>query len=139
MEKLRTDRGLLKLILLSLITLGIYGLYFEYKLIKDVNKACAYDGKHTKGIIAMVLLTLITFGIYAIVYSYGRAERINAACTHYGVHSEISGSTMLLWMILGSFIAIGPLVARYLELKSMNTLCAAYNRSLEPAPQPQAQ
>ncbi len=137
MEQLKTDRGLLKLILLSIITLGIYGLYFEYKLIKDVNKACTYDGKHTKGVIAMVLLTLITLGIYAFVYYYGRAERINAACTHYGVRSEISGSTMLLWMILGSFIAIGPLVARYLEIKSMNTLCAAYNKSLQPAPQVQ--
>ena len=38
-------RGLAGLIVLSIITFGIYGLYWIYRLAKDVNAMCEGDGK----------------------------------------------------------------------------------------------
>jgi hypothetical protein len=54
-------RSLVGVILLSIITLGIYGLYWIHKLAKDVNAICAGDGKKTGGLLKCLLLGLITF------------------------------------------------------------------------------
>ena len=69
MRQLNTDRGLLKLILLSFITCGIYELIFIHSLAADVNEACREDGKHTTGLLGLLLLSLITCGIYSLVAS----------------------------------------------------------------------
>ena len=42
---LKTSRGLIKYILLTLITLGIYNLYVIYRAAKDANLADTQDKK----------------------------------------------------------------------------------------------
>ncbi|MDP2426181.1 MAG: DUF4234 domain-containing protein, partial [bacterium] len=48
--RLKEDRSLLLLIILSIITFGIYNLFFIHGLAKDTNIACAEDGKKTAGL-----------------------------------------------------------------------------------------
>ena len=43
--RLKEDRSLVTYILLSLVTCGIYGYYFIYKLAEEVNIACEGDGE----------------------------------------------------------------------------------------------
>ena len=46
--QLRTNRGLLKTILLSAITFGIYGLVVQAHIAEDTNVICSrYDGQKT--------------------------------------------------------------------------------------------
>jgi len=45
------NRSLLTYIVLSVITCGIYGLYFLYKLALDVNTICNGGGKETAGLL----------------------------------------------------------------------------------------
>ena len=46
--KLKTSRGAVKSILLSIITLGIYGIVLYYKMSSELNlTATRYDGKKT--------------------------------------------------------------------------------------------
>lgn len=45
--RLKEDRSLVTYILLSLVTCGIYGYYFIYKLAEEVNIACEGDGEQT--------------------------------------------------------------------------------------------
>ena len=43
----KENRGLLKAIVLSFLTFGLYAIYFWYEYAKDVNLMCDGDGKHT--------------------------------------------------------------------------------------------
>ena len=46
--QLRTNRGLVKVILLSILTLGIYALVVTAHISEDVNVVCSrYDGRKT--------------------------------------------------------------------------------------------
>lgn len=54
---LKTDRGLLGYIVLSILTCGIYSYYFIYTVARDVNTACAGDGKSTGGLVQFILLS----------------------------------------------------------------------------------
>ena len=125
-------RGLVGLIILSIITLGIYGLYWIYKLAKDVNKICDGDGKKTGGLLKYILLGIITFGIYDFVWVYMLGDRLQDNAPKYGLNVKESGGIILLWLLLGSFIIVGPFIALYIIIKNTNALAAEYNKKLEP-------
>lgn len=128
--RLKTDRSLLMYILLTLVTCGIYGWYFIYALARDVNAACAGDGRNTAGLIKLILLNLITCGIYSWIWYYGLGNRLAFNAPRYGMNFQENGTTILLWMILGSFLCgIGPFIALHIIIKNMNMLCGAYNHA----------
>lgn len=121
------QRSLLTFILLSIVTCGIYGIVFMYKYAEDVNTVCAGDGKHTQNYIVAILLSIITCGIYSFVWYYGIGNRLQENAPRYGINFSENGTTVLLWMILGSYIVIGPFVAMNILIKNMNALGQAYN------------
>ena len=97
--QLKTNRGLIKYILLSIITLGIYGLVVMSSVSTDINTiASRYDGKKT-----MHFCLLGGIG-----YSFG-------AGTFWG------------WEILGALIAVGPFIYLHKLFKAMNLLSEDYN------------
>jgi hypothetical protein len=120
-------RGLAGLILLSIVTLGIYSLYWIHKLAKDVNAVCEGDGKKTGGLLKYLLLGIITFGIYDLVWLYMLGDRLQDNAPKYGLTFKESGSTVLLWYILGSFVIIGPFIAMHIIIKNINALADEYN------------
>ena len=126
---MRTDRSLLKLILLSVITLGIYTLFFWSAYSRDMNIVCQGDGKHTRGILARIIFSMLTLGIYDWVWMYGASERISANAHKRGIHCNISGGSVLLWYILGSYIVVGPFIALHKMIHGLNDLCYAYNEA----------
>lgn len=124
---MKTNRSLLKLILFSLLTLGIYALYFWYKYAQDMNVVCAGDGKKTRGILARIVFTVLTLGIYEFVWMYGAGERISRNAYKRGLHVNTTGGNVLLWYILGAFIIIGPFIAIHKLIDGLNVLCESYN------------
>ncbi len=129
METFKTSRGLLKFILLSAITCGIYPLYYKHRVSVELNKVCKEDGKNTQGLIVTLLLSLVTFGIYIVVWWYKASERMNI----YGIKNNLSnvtvtGGNFLLWSFLGSALfGIGPFVALYKFIHSHNAVNEHYN------------
>ncbi|MBR6524430.1 MAG: DUF4234 domain-containing protein [Clostridia bacterium] len=125
---LKTNRSLLAFILLSIITLGIYPLFFWHKYAKEMNVACGGDGKHTRGIIFRIIVGAITFGIYEFVWLYSAGDRIAYYCAKRNLPCKTSGGSVLLWFIFGSMLfGIGPFVAMYKLFNGMNTVCSDYN------------
>ncbi len=61
-------------ILLSLLTLGIFGLYWQYKQMSILN---AWLGTNQYSFWRWFFLTIITCGIYEIYEEYKMAESIN--------------------------------------------------------------
>lgn len=129
MRRLKTNRSLLVYILLSLVTCGIYSWYVIYDMARDANEMCAGDGKNTKGLLLYIIFSIITCGLYPYFWYYGIAERMNNACLARGLRSQTSGTSFLLWYILGSFIIVGPFVAMHQLFETMNTVATEYNAS----------
>jgi hypothetical protein len=125
-------RGLAGMILLSIVTFGIYGLYWIYALAKDVNTICEGDGQTTGGLLKYLLLGMITFGIYDIVWLYMLGDRLQDNGPKYNITIKESGGTILLWSILGSFIIVGPFIALHILIKNVNALANEYNKKLSP-------
>ena len=62
-------------VILSIVTCGIYGLYWLVKVNDEINMMCA-DANGTSGI-AVVLLSLVTCGIYSYYWSYKMGEKVD--------------------------------------------------------------
>lgn len=126
----KTDRGLLKLILLSILTLGIYGMVVWCQMITELNvAACRYDGKRTMPFFAVNMLVPVTFGIAAFVWNHKLANRLGAELARRGIDYKISASSFWLWNVLGSLILIGPFVYTHKVLKAMNLINSDFNQN----------
>lgn len=127
---LKTDRNLLVMVLLSIITCGIYSYYFIYTLAKDANIACAGDGEETTGLVGYILLSMVTCGIYSYYWYYKLANRLSNNAPRYGMAFEENGTTVLLWMVIGSLLCgIGVFIGLHILIKNMNAICEGYNRA----------
>lgn len=127
--QLRTNRALWKAILLSILTLGIYGLVMMCHIGEDMNTvASRYDGKKTMHYALLIfIIAPITLGIGAIVWIHKLCARMGNELTRRGIGYKMGASTFWLWGVLGSLILIGPFVFTHKLLKSMNLLNADYN------------
>lgn len=122
-------RSLLTLILLSIVTCGIYNIIFWYSYADDMNRICQGDGKETKNYIVVLLLSIITCGIYYWIWLYGVGNRLSENAPRYGTSFQENGTTIILWMIIGSFLCgIGAFVAMHILIKNMNELADRYNQ-----------
>ena len=129
--QLVTDRNFLKILVLSLLTCGIYGLINTHHMIKDLNVIAADDGKVTPGLFKLILLSTVTCGIYGIVWYYKFGDRIENAGKTYGIDVKANGTVTLLLILIGAAIAgIGPMVWLFFVLQDLNNLSWAYNDKL---------
>ncbi len=84
-------------IVLSIITCGIYGLYWLVCLNDDVNTVTGKPG--TSG--GMVLLfTILTCGIYGIYWAYKMGDKLDQARAEHGAPT---GSLAILYLVLDLF------------------------------------
>ncbi|MDD4839932.1 MAG: DUF4234 domain-containing protein [Clostridia bacterium] len=126
--RLKDNRSFIGTFLLTIVTAGIYGFYLIYVMARDTNIACAEDGKHTLGLALNILLSIVTFGIYSLIWSCIIISRWGNFQLKYGKSPRVTVTSYLLWMILGAFIIIGPLVAYCKFLNCFNDTCSIYNQ-----------
>ena len=128
-RKLKTNRGLIKLILLSIITFGIYPLVIMSSISSDINViASRYDGKKTMHFCLLAFIfTGLTLGIAPIVWYHRISKRIGNELKRRGIAYSFGAGSFWGWSVLGSLIAIGPLVYTHKLFKAMNKLSADYN------------
>lgn len=70
-------RNIALCVIFSIITFGIYGIYWFIKINNDANEL-ANPPKRTSGGVAF-LLTLITCGIYGIYWAYKMGKQLDSA------------------------------------------------------------
>ena len=105
---------------LSVITCGIYRLYFWYCIGEDVNILCEDDGEHTKNFIVAWLLGIITCGVYIKWWEYRLARRLYNARGKYGQELD-SPIVFCLFLTL-------PWLSYFHVCDVMNNYTEAYNR-----------
>lgn len=128
--QLKTNRSLLKFILLSMITFGIYALVVMSGVSTDINTiASKYDGKKTMHFcLVAFIFSWLTLGIVPLVWSHKISNRIGAELTRRGINYSFSAGTFWGWGVLGALIVVGPFIYTHKLLKSMNLLCADFNQ-----------
>lgn len=127
--QLKTNRGLLKFILLSVITLGIYAIVAMSSVSSDVNVICSrYDGKKTMHYCLLFFLVgPITLGIADLVWYHRISNRIGGELQRRGLGYDFGAKDFWLWGILGSMIVVGPFIYTHKLFKAMNTMSENYN------------
>ena len=63
MQPIKDDRSFLKLLLLSIITLGIYEFWHLHHWTKDINTLCKDDGKNNEGVLLYILFGLLNLNL----------------------------------------------------------------------------
>ena len=128
-RKLKTNKGLIKTILLSIITFGIYPLVVMSSVSESINiVASRYDGKKTMHFCLLAFIVApITLGIAGLVWYHRVSNRIGNELARRGVAYNFSAADFWLWGIIGSIIFIGPLVYLHKLFRATNLLCANYN------------
>ena len=125
---LNTKRALVKTILLSILTFGIYRIVLYSGISADINIiAHRYDGKKTMHYCWLLLLGPITLGITALVWKHRLCDRIDDELRRRGIAYRFTSGTFWGWNILGCLCLVGPFIFLHKLCKAMNLLCEDYN------------
>ena len=95
------SRGILFVILISILTLGIYYLYWVYKNHEEVKE---HSGQGIGGVLGLVIALVVGF-----VTPFVLPSEIRKMYERDGRESRVSGWTGL-WATLGILILVGPIV-----------------------------
>ena len=127
------ERSLWKLILLSVVTCGIYSIYFWYQFDRDVNLICEGDGEQPMSYLLVVVLSVLTCSIFLWYWYYKKANRLQANARRYGMEIQENGTTVILWFLIGGwFFFVGIFVGYHILIKNINRLAEAYNHDVQP-------
>lgn len=110
-----TNRSIPVCIILTLITFGIYGVYWFIKLTDETN-ALAPNNATTSGGKAF-LLTIVTLGIYGIYWNYKLGAKVDE------MNGISNGNTGLLYLIIS--LLGGGLINSCLAQNVLNQKAAA--------------
>ena len=92
------QRNIAVCIILSIVTCGIYGLYWFICLTDDTNNVSGQQG--TSGGMALVLV-LVTCGIYSWYWMYKQGDKLDDAKAARGMAAGNSGILYLILAIFG--------------------------------------
>ena len=109
-------------LLLSVVTLGIYQLFFWYKLTKQQNEMAEKIGeKKIMNFIGVFFLSFVTCGIFPLVWYFLFMKQQVALATAKGVALAPTASPFVLWLII--FV---PIYSFYAICDNHNKLVDAY-------------
>ena len=128
-RKLSTKRGLIRFLFFTVITCGIYTLFFVAGLAEDMNLlASRHDGKRTPNLLLLPFITVLTLGIGYFVYWHRFAARIREELWRRRIDYEFGPGKFWGWGVLGTLlIGIGPLIFFHKLCVAMNEMSADYN------------
>lgn len=102
-----TQRSVVSAIILSLITCGIYGVYWFIVLTNDVGRL-SRDPSFTGG--KHFLLTLITCGVWSFIWSYQIGQHVAEAQRQRGMSETDNSVIYLILNLFGMSIVTHALV-----------------------------
>lgn len=92
-------RNIATCIILSIVTFGIYGIYWFVQINNDINEL-ANPPKRTGGGVAF-LLTIITLNIYGIYWAYKMGGLLDSAQAQRGLPTQNRAVIYLILQVVG--------------------------------------
>ena len=112
------ERNIAVCIILSIVTCGIYGLYWLACMVNDLNVAAETPSDTSGGLV--IVLSIVTCSIYLLYWFYKAGEKLNTAQQKRGLPSDSnSGILYLILAIVGLSIVSYALIQA--ELNKMAT------------------
>lgn len=118
-----TKRNLATSIILSIVTCGIYSLYWLVVITDDTNNA-VNDSQGTSGGITL-LLSIVTCGIYGIYWAYKQGEKLDNARYMRGISG--AGNSNILFLILQIF---GLGIVNYIIMQDILNKISDYDQNM---------
>ncbi|HLU47707.1 MAG TPA: DUF4234 domain-containing protein [Planctomycetota bacterium] len=102
-------------ILLTLLTCGIYGLFWEYRQMATLN---AWLGRREFSFWLWIILSILTCGIFAFYYEYKMGRSIAEVQARYGF--PVSSDLALISLLLAIFsLGIVSLAVQQYEINKL--------------------
>lgn len=92
------NRNIAVAIILTIVTCGIYSLYWYYCLAKDINELSGNQNDTSAGIV--LLLSIVTCGIYEWYWMYRTGVKLDEVAVKNGRAPQ---SRSILFLLLGIF------------------------------------
>ena len=129
-RQLKTNRGVAKAILLTIITLGIYPIILHHNLSEELNvTASRYDGRKTMNFLLLFFIVgPITLEIGTLVWFHKFSARTGDELKRRGIDYSFGAGSFWGWGILGILIIVGPFVYLHKLLKAINLINADFNQ-----------
>jgi len=112
-----TYRSPVVVLLLSLVTCGLYYFYFMYVVTEEVNR---YTGRNEQSPLVEVVLTIVTCGLWDIFWDYKIGKRMADMCLTAGITPTDNAVLYLILDLLGFGI-----VNAYLQQDTLNRIWSA--------------
>ena len=93
------QRSITKRIIFTLITCGIYGLYWIYQLTRDTHETLGRANTASPGMV--VLYSIVTCGIYALFWQYKMGEAVVEIQENRGRTAD--HNTPIIYLVLAVF------------------------------------
>lgn len=106
-------------IILTLVTCGIYGIYWFIVMTDDANYISGDQNASSGGM--AFLLTIITCGLYYFYWLYKQGEKIVRAKQMRGIPAD--SSTPVLYLVLAFVPSVGSIIAYCLMQNELNKFC----------------
>ena len=98
------QRNIVAYVLLTIVTCGLFGIYWFITLTDDANKISGHPEK-MNGVVSL-LLAIVTCGIWYLVWAYNLGKAIDEAKTNRGLPASGAGGIYLILTLVGcGFIA----------------------------------
>jgi hypothetical protein len=101
MDGIATSRNIAVCVILSIVTFGIYEMYWMYKLNEEIDRLSGETNATSGGLV--ILFTIITFNIYGIYWAYKKGQLCDRVMGRY------DGDGGLICLLLALFLSIGSL------------------------------
>ena len=127
--KLKTDRSMWKLIIFSILTLGIYSIVFFIPFSFDLDKiAPKPDRSKTMNFLFVYILSIFTASIAMVCWHYQIAQREEEAMEKRDIRYNFGTNDFWTFGVFGAlFFGLGEFVYYHKLCRAMNLLCADYN------------
>ena len=118
---LKTDRGMLKTVLLGIITLGIYPIVVYTRMGRDMNTLSYRDGKKTMNFCLMLFVFFpLTLTVAGYVWIHRLSNRMGVELARRGLPYRFSAGTFwgkhIFSILLVLAAVLGAIYALYLQL-----------------------
>lgn len=107
-------RNIVTSIILSIITCGIYSIYWDVMICNETNEL---SGDYTPTPVALILLSIITCGIYYLYWWYRVGEKLDQYRESRGMDKKNLGILLIILSVIS-----GGLVAEAITQTELNDL-----------------
>ena len=102
------QRNVALCVILTIVTCGIYGIYWFICLVNDLNYATGDVQSPSGGMV--FLLDIVTCGIYGLYWCYKAGDKIDRVKQQWGIPSSNTGILYLILSLIGLDIVVWALV-----------------------------